>query len=258
MKLKFGIGNAKLSKQTATFSLPAGYSCPFAKQCRSKFDLATRTIIDGEFTQFRCFSAMQETKDNIRESRWHNYTILKDKTFLEVYDILQDDILQLPSSITKIRIHVSGDFFNEEYFMAWVKVAESNPDLLFYAYTKAIPYWIKHINEIPSNFILTASKGGTHDNLIFEHNLKYAQVILSQTEANKLGLELDHDDELAINPKITKFGLLIHNMQPANSIAAKAWHIIKKTTGGYSRQKRRKYHFTISRIKVEENQYSLT
>ena len=35
-KLKFGSGNSKLAPNIFTFSLPAGYSCPGAKECLSR------------------------------------------------------------------------------------------------------------------------------------------------------------------------------------------------------------------------------
>ena len=38
-----------------------------------------------------------------------------------------------------VRLHVSGDFFSQDYFDAWVEVARHRPRTLFYAYTKACP-----------------------------------------------------------------------------------------------------------------------
>ncbi|MBN9520832.1 hypothetical protein J0H58_20315 [bacterium] len=52
--LRFGQGNAKLDAAITTFSLPAGYTCPFARECHSKAHRDTGHIRDGRDTRFRC------------------------------------------------------------------------------------------------------------------------------------------------------------------------------------------------------------
>jgi hypothetical protein len=96
-----------------------------------------------------------------------------------------------------------------------------NPDRLFYAYTKSLEYWVARINDIPSNFVLTASKGGRRDNLIQEHNLRFAEVVYTIEKAKELELEIDHDDSHAMNAG-KSFALLIHGTQAPNSEASKA------------------------------------
>lgn len=231
--LKFGFGNAKISKSTATFSLPAGYSCPFAKDCLSKANRLTGKIIDGKHCQFRCFAASQEcTYSNVRKQRWYNFELLKEKKTVEgMGQLIQSS---LPRNVETVRTHVSGDYFSEAYFLAWLNVALNNPGMTFYGYTKALPHVIKYRKDIPANFRLTASKGGTHDHLIKQYNLKYAEVVFSIEEAHDKGLRIDHDDGLAIYGD-KPFALLIHGTQPANSKASKAWQaLIKSGVGGYN------------------------
>jgi hypothetical protein len=225
-KLKFGEGNAKLSKAIATFSLPAGHSCPFAKECLSKADRITGKIIDGKHCKFRCFSASAEnTYKNVREARWFNFDLMREAGEIEkMANLIQRS---LPFGISIIRIHVSGDYYNEKYFLAWLNVSLNNPAVIFYAYTKALPLWTKYKEYIPSNFRLTASKGGTCDNLIKTNKLKYAEVVFSTEEARRKGLELDHDDSHAISSK-KSFGLLLHGIQPAGTEAAMALTQLKQ------------------------------
>ena len=45
-----------------SFSLPSGYTCPFAVDCLSKADRVTGKITDGRDTLFRCFSASDEAR----------------------------------------------------------------------------------------------------------------------------------------------------------------------------------------------------
>tara|TARA_R110001599_G_scaffold305469_1_gene511781 strand:- start:162 stop:626 length:465 start_codon:yes stop_codon:yes gene_type:complete len=127
----------------------------------------------------------------------------------------------LPKAAQIVRIHVAGDFFNQRYFDAWRIVASNNPEILFYAYTKSLDYWKARLDSIPANLNLTASVGGRYDSLIDELGLKYSKVVYHPDEADKLGLEIDHDDSHAMYG--TKpFALLLHGTQPAKSIAAVA------------------------------------
>lgn len=234
-KLFFGFGNAKLSKNIATFSLPAGYTCPFAKICLSKANRITGKLTDGPNCKVRCFSASQESLyTNVRKTRWKNFELLKDKNVNEMSNLIQHS---LPTGIDLIRLAVSGDYYNEKYFVSWLNVALNNPSIKFYGYTKALPYLVKYNKDIPKNLVITASKGGTHDYMIDEYNLNYAEIVFSTEEARRKGLEIDHDDSHAIKGN-HNFALLIHGTQPPNSEASKAWQIIKKTIGGYNKYRK--------------------
>tara|TARA_B100000497_G_scaffold104538_1_gene120291 strand:- start:95 stop:544 length:450 start_codon:yes stop_codon:yes gene_type:complete len=136
----------------------------------------------------------------------------------------------LPKDARIIRIHVSGDMFSHKYFMAWIKVAERNPTMLFYAYTKSLTYWVRSRDLVPANLVLTASYGGRDDHLIAEHGLRSAKVVFSVAEAASLGLEIDNDDSHACDPARANqdFALLIHGVQPKGSQAAEALKILKK------------------------------
>ena len=91
------------------------------------------------------------------------------------------------------------------------------------------------IDCIPSNFALTASYGGKHDELIVEHGLKYAEVVYSEEQADAMAFEIDHDDYHAAFGK-ESFALLIHGTQPKGSEASKALSKLRKQgKGGYSK-----------------------
>jgi hypothetical protein len=253
-KLFLGFGNAKLSKRIATLSLPAGYSCPFAKECLSKADKITGKITDGEHCRFRCFSASQEACfSEVRKSRWNNFDILrKTRTVEETVNVIMDSI---PFGVDIMRVHVSGDFFREKYFLAWLNIALNNKQSIFYGYTKAIPFLVKYKEYIPSNFRFTASKGGLHDSLIAKHRLKFSEVVFSVKEADQKGLQIDHDDSLAFAGN-KSFALLIHGTQPVGSEANEAWQALKYSgESGYgktpvSNGTSFKIHITIQKGKV--------
>ena len=226
-----------------SLDLLSGYSCPFAEKCLSKatVDKATgkRKIKDGPYTEFRCFSASQEVQyTNVYNSRKHNYDMLKGASSqLEMNRMLYD---ALPSDAGIVRIHVAGDFFSRDYMLAWMTLAELNPNTLFYAYTKSLKYWLEMEDYYHSlsNFVLTASYGGRDDYLIETENLRFAKVVFSEAEADKLGLEIDHDDSHAARPSLKNqsFALLLHGTQPKGTDAATALKALKGV-GSYSRKK---------------------
>jgi hypothetical protein len=149
---------------------------------------------------------------------------LKGKTTEQMTQLIE---ASLPKKANLIRVHVSGDFFNQQYFDAWMEVARKNPLRTFYAYTKSLHLWVSKLGEIPKNFALNASRGGIHDWLIDAHNLKSAEVVFSHEEAKAKGLEIDHDDSHAYKSG-KSFGLLIHGVQPAGSYASKALSALRK------------------------------
>lgn len=252
--MKFSPANAKLSalyyvpelsrytsdnRKVYSFDLLSGHACPFADKCLSKAVVVDgkRKIQDGPNTEFRCFSASQEVVfTGVYNSRKANFEALKGRSYGEMVSLIAGS---LPSNAGIVRIHVAGDFFNKAYFRAWLNVAHFNPNILFYAYTKSLPYWVDAMSIIPENFILTASRGGRADYMIDEYNLREAVVVYSEQEAAELGYEIDHTDEHACRPSIAKqsFALLIHGTGPKGSKHADAIKQLKKDKVKFSYSK---------------------
>lgn len=223
-------------RKVYSFDLLSGHSCPFAEKCLSKVKVTDgkRSIQDGPKTEFRCFSASQEVVyTNTYNSRSRNFESLRGLSMSGMVDLISSN---QPKNLGIGRIHVAGDFFNRDYFNAWLQVAIDNPDRLYYAYTKSLPYWLSSQSDIPYNFVLTASRGGRCDNLITEHGLRESVVVYSEQEAADLGLEIDHDDSHAANPDTREqsFALLIHGVQPAGSEAAQAIKALKNANVQFS------------------------
>jgi hypothetical protein len=218
--LVFAFENSKL-KDTYTFSLPAGWTCPGANICLAKVNRETGKLIDGPDTFVRCFSASAEAiYPTVRAIRWHNFDQLQEAGNLisMVSLILQS----LPEKAKLVRIHVSGDFFSQTYFDAWVLVARARPSIVFYAYTKSVPFWLSRTKDIPNNFKLNASLGSKFDDLAIDNELKTARIVFSEKEAQTYGLEINEDDKPAW-ARDNDFALLVHGTQPKNSEAGKAW-----------------------------------
>lgn len=243
--MKFSQANAKIQslsqvpelqkylenkRKVYSFDLISGYSCPFAEKCLSRATVdasGKRSIKDGPKTEFRCFSASQEVQyTHLYNLRRVNFELLRG---------MKDNVNAMASGISGampanagiIRIHVGGDFFNENYMLAWFEVARRHPDKLFYAYTKSLPYLVANLASLPDNFSITASRGGRADHLIDEYGLREAVVVYSEQQAADLDLEIDHDDSHAAVKSNKNFALLIHGTQPKGSEAGAALQQLK-------------------------------
>lgn len=180
------------------WNLPTGSSCPFAKECKVVVDRIT-----GRFSvkkgQYKCYAASAERFPGVRESRWRNYEA-----------VLNGNVPIIPNGCKAVRIHMSGDFFNQNYFDMWLKLAENNHQVEFWAYTKSLNYWVKRIDNIPDNLILTASYGGSTDYLIEEYNLKNVKVYKSLSDVEDQR-PVDTNDDYARIPLIN-FALIDNNV----------------------------------------------
>ena len=231
--LRFGNPNAKLKKMIRklglvlkTFTLPAGWTCPAAKDCLSRANRETGKITDGPDTVFRCFAASAEaTYPSLRKMVWHNFELIK-QTLDGGVDALADLICaSLPDKFDIMRVHVGGDYFSKKYLQAWIEVATRNPDKIFYSYSKSLHFFADVAR--PDNLVLTASRGGKYDEMIEQQGWKEALVVYSEQEAEARGLEIDHDDTHAAFGG-ENFALLIHGTQPKGSAASVALSAIKK------------------------------
>lgn len=253
-ELKVSEPNAKIDFYF--FSLPAGWTCPGACQCLAKSDRNTGKITDGKQSEFRCFAASAEWQRTVRELRWNNLDLLKSLITKEkmAKAIIRMIFTKVPPAYRNVfRLHVSGDFFNDAYFQAWIAVANYFPGTVFYGYTKSLNIWSKFRKNMPSNFRLVASYGGKFDKFISKNHLRFSKVVYSETEANnfvlskywqkklgrKTGLKIDHDDSLNFAGK-EPFALLLHGTQKTGTKAAEALKAMGGKSGmsGYNWKKK--------------------
>jgi hypothetical protein len=225
----------KDNKKVYSFDILSGVNCPYAKDCKSQAvenKQGKRHIQDGPDTDFRCFSASQEVLFtgvfNLRKENGKIVEYCSKHGYIKAADKLES---LLPKNAGIIRIHVGGDFKTKEYFRMWLELARRKPSILFYAYTKSLPFWVSLIHEVKRlpNLVLTASEGGHRDDLIGKFKLRHVKVIPSVSAARKLRLPVDHDDRFAADPSrsTTNFGLLIHGVQPSGSKWGKAVKALK-------------------------------
>jgi hypothetical protein len=192
--MKFVKNKTYYSGVVYEWNLPTGTTCPFALECKVIVDRVTGKF-DIKKGQYRCYASSPERFPAVREHRWRNFEFLRG-----------GGVPTIPQDCKAIRIHASGDFFNQAYFDLWVQLAKENPNVEFWAYTKSIQYWVNRINEIPDNFILTASYGGRQDDLIEKHNLKNV-VVYPSKDLVPSDRPIDTNDDWARKPNVN-FALL--------------------------------------------------
>jgi hypothetical protein len=115
-----------------------------------------------------------------------------------------------------VRIHDSGDFFSDEYLLAWIDIARRTPDVLFYAYTKEVTR-MRHIvvnTDMPANFKWIYSMGGKQDHLVDKDTERHADVFPTIEDIHEAGyLSQDANDLLCVLLPTTRVGI------PANNIS---------------------------------------
>jgi hypothetical protein len=223
--LHFSTTNSKLNilarslgfsyKQVISFDLPAGHSCPAARECLCKADRVTGKITDGLSMQFRCYAASVESRyQNTRIAHWDNFEAVKETGMKPEF---------LPQGVKVVRIHSSGDFFNEAYFLSWVETARAMPEVNFFGYTKMANFLIKHADILPQNFKITYSYGGILDKVA--SGLPTCYVVQTSDDCvagTTMACEDDKSDDYYLIIFGKSFSLAVHGTQPAKRVASKS------------------------------------
>jgi hypothetical protein len=132
-------GNKKL-KDIASFSLPPIFSCPFHKYCSDKCYArkSYRAYPNTKNAYDRNFRIAKENPENLKEQLMENLRSYESEYF---------------------RIHVSGDFYSQEYLNMWIETCKQFPDKHFMAFTKC---YSSDYEEKPDNMEVIFS---TFDNM---------------------------------------------------------------------------------------------
>jgi hypothetical protein len=235
-----GFSNSNTKLEWPYFSLPAGYTCPFATVCKTFASKPDQKFSDGSSlkqgkeAEFRCYAARAQAQyPDAKNKVFRNLDLIVDAGksggVKGMADLIAKSIKYHGLDSSKLfRIHESGDFFTEDYFKAWILVAKQFSGTRFYAYTTSLKFWLSNEASVPSNLKLIASMDKNNSELILNNNLRYSVVVYSPEQAGELGLKIDVDDSLAWGTD-DNFALLIHGQQPAGSDAGKAVADIKKS-----------------------------
>jgi hypothetical protein len=137
-------GNLKLPKDTMIFNIPAVTTCP------GRTELCARVCYALKTERYNPH-ALPARQGNFDASRRPDFPA----RMIEI-------IRAKASKIRRVRVHESGDFYNQAYLNAWFSIAAALPGIRFYAYSKSF-----HLDFTgrPSNFWLIASYDSTSKRL---------------------------------------------------------------------------------------------
>jgi len=150
-------GNLKLSSRQGVWTLPRS-TCIGAGICRNF-----------------CYAKKMERMRNVRESReWK----LRETLSVDFTRHMIDEIMERKLEV--VRIHESGDFYSQDYLDKWRTIANTLPNVRFYAFTKAFQL---DFSKLPTNFTVIQSYGSCHDGLI-DREKNTSRVVDSETMVN--------------------------------------------------------------------------
>lgn len=121
--------NGKTATIANTFGLPAGkaYSCPGATSVCEKICYAGK---------------LEKLFKGVMVVLLKNWELLKNADQATMEKLISEMITDFKKDCDKrnaqklFRIHWDGDFFSDEYAMAWKNVIQQNPDVQFWVYTR--------------------------------------------------------------------------------------------------------------------------
>lgn len=125
-----------------SFGLPAGkqFSCPNATSvCESI-----------------CYAGkLEKVYKGVKSALMHNWELLEFASYWDMYNMLSIMISDFRDECEKFdapkqfRIHWDGDFFNEQYAIAWHDVITYNDDIQFWVYTR-VPHAATTLRNLPN------------------------------------------------------------------------------------------------------------
>ena len=114
-----------------------------------------------------------------------------------------------------VRIHDAGDFFSYRYLLDWLDIADNNPNILFYTYSKQVSDFKKANKEgkIPKNFIVIFSMGGKQDELIDTSQDRHDDIFPNLQALTAAGYEdQEKSDLMAALLPTNKIGIVANNI----------------------------------------------
>ena len=117
-----------------------------------------------------------------------------------------------------VRIHDAGDFYSDNYLLAWVDIARQTPEVNFYAYTKEVSRFKRLVEpDCPENFRYLYSMGGKEDHLVNKETDRHADVFPDDVAILDAGyMNQEASDLLAITLPTNKIGIPANNIKHFN------------------------------------------
>lgn len=176
--------NGKTPAIANTFGLPAGksYSCPSATSICEKVCYAGK---------------LERLYKGVKDVLLHNWQLLKDADLDTMVSLLDDMIVDFVKDCDKkqapklFRIHWDGDFFSEQYAIAWRTVILRHPDIQFWVYTRVADAALELANiDNLSVYFSTDNENISKARMLRTYGVRLAYLSDTFAEAKDVMLEL--------------------------------------------------------------------
>ena len=203
---KWTNGNEKLNKDNGGtyniigFGIPADYdfllngemanTCPGALACRGV-----------------CYAKQgRYAMSNVVNARKHNLDLSQNQYFVDW--VVSD--LQRMRKVNTVRIHDSGDFYNQEYYDKWCAIATMLPHITFYAYTKTVnmDLW----THKPDNLKITQSLGGKYDDMV-NLDMPHSRIFATDEDRVRAGYVDGNVNDVPAIEGLVQIGLVYHGQK---------------------------------------------
>jgi hypothetical protein len=175
----------------ANKSLEGKSTCPFAKGCLG--------------ADYKCYAQKGAYSwPKVKEAYNNRYHLTLKDSFVNI----MNEAIQ-KKKVDILRLHDSGDFYSIKYLNKWVDIANDNKDVIFYAYTKSIPFFKKNL-DIPNNLKIIFSEGSKKDNLINTTKDRHSRIFKDINSLLSAGYINASDNDLNAIQDNKKVGLLLH------------------------------------------------
>lgn len=204
--IKWTKGNEKLQKDNGGtyniigFGIPADYdfqhngetvnTCPSALACRAV-----------------CYAKQgRYAMPNVIAARQHNLEMSQNPYFVDF--VVAD--LERMRKINTVRIHDSGDFYDQEYYDKWCAIATMLPEITFYAYTKTVnmDLW----SHKPDNLKITQSLGGKHDESV-NLDMPHSRIFATHEDRVAAGYVDGNVNDVPAIEGLVQIGLVYHGQK---------------------------------------------
>ena len=205
--IKWTKGNEKLQKDNGGtyniigFGIPADMNfvdanwnplntCPGALACRAV-----------------CYAKQgRYAMPNVLNARKHNLELSLQDSFVPM--VIAD--LARMRKVNAVRIHDSGDFYNQEYYNKWCSIARVFPHITFYAYTKTVNMDL--FGNKPDNLQITQSLGGKWDDKV-NLGMPHSRIFATHEDRIRAGYVDGNVNDVPAIEGLVQIGLVYHGQK---------------------------------------------
>jgi len=206
-KLPWILGNAKLQKTSGgTFGRVIGWGIPADHNFKGRDGAILNTCLGALACRAVCYAKQGSyTWKNTVAARQRALDATLTDSFVD--DAIAD--IKRMRGVGVVRIHDSGDYYNQEYLNKWIAIARAFPDIIFYSYTKSA---VLDFSAAPANFRVTFSLGGKYDSQV-DLSRSHSRIFSTHEDMERAGYVDGGESDAPAIQGLVKIGLPYHGVK---------------------------------------------